>query len=124
MMDANSIAPDGMAQPTQQPDGEAVLIVFVTCPPDTAEGLAVALVESGSAACVNVLPAVRSIYRWRDAIERSDEALLLIKTDAAHYPALEAEVRARHPYELPEIVAVHCGPGLPDYLKWVAESLT
>ena len=100
-----------------------MLLVFVTCPPDAADALASALVESGAAACVNLLPAVRSIYRWRSAIERSDESLLLIKTDTKHYAALQGSVREHHPYELPEIVAVNIAQGLPEYLKWVTESL-
>lgn len=113
-----------MPQPAGQPESPSVLMVFVTCPPDAADALAASLVESGNAACVNVMPAIRSVYRWRSAIERSDEALLLVKTDAAHYAALEQAVRSRHPYELPEIVAVNIAQGLPDYLKWVTDSLT
>lgn len=113
-----------MSNVATAPPGASALIVFVTCPPEAAEGLAAGVVEAGVAACVNVLPSVRSVYRWRGAIERSDEALLLIKTDSNRYAALEAAVRSRHPYELPEIVAVHIEQGLPDYLKWVTDSLS
>ena len=112
-----------MSEPHHQPDGGNVLIVFITCPPAAAEALAEKLVQSGHAACVNVLPGIRSIYRWQGAMERSDEALLLIKTDAAHYAALQSEVRSSHPYELPEVIAVHVEQGLPEYLQWVTKSL-
>jgi periplasmic divalent cation tolerance protein len=112
-----------MTQIDDEPDGREALIVFVTCPQDAADALAAGLVESGTAACVNLLPAIRSVYRWRGTIERSDESLLLIKTDARHYAALQDAVRERHPYELPEIVAVNIAQGLPEYLKWVSESL-
>jgi periplasmic divalent cation tolerance protein len=98
---------------------DQALIVYVTCPPAAAETLAAALVEARCAACVNVLPGIRSVYRWQGAVERSDETLLLIKTDQAHYAALEQAVRAAHPYELPEIVAVNIGQGLPEYLQWI-----
>ena len=67
-----------MSEPHHQPDGVNDLIVFVTCPPAAAEALAEKLVQSGHAACVNVLPGVRSIYRWQGSTERSDEALLQI----------------------------------------------
>lgn len=106
---------------------EAVQTLLVFTPmPDTAsaERLATALVTERLAACVSVLPAVRSVYRWQGALEQADEVPLLIKTTAARYGALEAAIRARHPYELPEIVAVPVTHGLPDYLTWVANEVT
>lgn len=98
-----------------------VLVVYVTCPPDAADALARSLVEDGVAACVNVLPTVTSTYRWQGCVERESESLLLIKTTRARYATLEAAVRAHHPYELPEIVAVAVTAGLPAYLDWVTE---
>ncbi len=74
------------------------------------------------AACVNLLPGARSVYRWQGAVERADETLLIAKTSSARYAELEAEVRRRHPYELPEIVAVHLADGLPAYLQWIHDS--
>lgn len=101
----------------------AALLVLVTCPPDAAAGLARALVEQRVAACVNVLPGLTSVYRWQEAVEEAGESLLVAKTTAAGYPALEAAVRAWHPYELPEIVAVDIAAGLPAYLQWLAAAV-
>ena len=96
------------------------LICFCTCPDtDTAERLAEALVEERLAACVNILPGLRSVYRWQAEVERADETLLLIKTTAGRYADLEAAVRAQHPYEVPEIIALPVVQGLPDYLAWL-----
>lgn len=98
-----------------------VRIVFCTCPDaGTAERIARALVEERLAACVNILPGVASVYRWQGAVERADEVLLLAKTAADRVPALSARIAALHPYELPEVLAVEAGAGLPDYLQWVA----
>lgn len=99
----------------------AALVCFCTCPDAaSAERLAEALVGERLAACVNVLPGVRSVYRWQGSIERADEVVLLIKTTHDRLDALAARVRALHPYELPELVAVEAAGGLPDYLAWVA----
>jgi periplasmic divalent cation tolerance protein len=96
------------------------LLVFSTCPDaDTAQRLARTLVEGRVAACVNVVGPVTSVYRWRDAVETAGELLLLIKTPADRYPALEQALRVLHPYEVPEIVAVPIERGHEDYLEWV-----
>ncbi|HUP92513.1 MAG TPA: divalent-cation tolerance protein CutA [Solimonas sp.] len=99
-----------------------VHIVFVTCPPERAPVLARALVEARVAACVNILPGVRSIYRWKDAVQDDAEALLLIKAPVAGFEALRQEILKLHPYELPEIVAVKLDDGHPAYLDWVLSS--
>lgn len=100
----------------------AALICFCTCPEVyTAERIATALVEERLAACVNIVPGLRSIYRWEGAIEATDEVLLLIKTLPDRYPALQDRLRELHPYELPELLAVTSAFGLPDYLRWVAD---
>jgi periplasmic divalent cation tolerance protein len=99
---------------------DGVQLVLCSCPDAaTAEALAAALVEARLAACASVLPGLRSVYRWQGAVERADEALLLVKTTADRLPALQAAVLARHPYELPEILAVAVGSGLDRYLDWV-----
>lgn len=96
------------------------LLVLTNLPDQaSAQALATALVEERLAACVNLLAPCRSIYRWQGAIEDATEIPLLIKTTAQRYAALEAAIRARHPYELPEIIAVPIAHGLPDYLNWV-----
>jgi periplasmic divalent cation tolerance protein len=87
---------------------------------ESAESLARILVEKNLAACVNILPPCRSVYRWKQAIETADETPVLIKTTEARYAALEAAIRERHPYELPDIVAVPVTAGWPAYLAWVA----
>ena len=99
-----------------------VLIVHCTCPDAaTADALARALVAERLAACVNVLPGVRSTYRWEGAVHQADEVLLLIKTTRDRLDALTARVQALHPHELPEVLAVVTLGGLAPYLHWVAE---
>lgn len=98
-----------------------ILLVITHLPDRTvAESLARHLVERRLAACVNILAPCHSVYRWQGAVETATEVPLLIKTSAAGYAALERELRARHPYELPEIIALPLTQGLPDYLAWVA----
>ena len=79
-----------------------------------------ALVEARLVACANVLAPCTSVYRWQGVVETASEVPVLMKTTRARYPELEAAIRARHPYELPEIVAVPVEHGLPAYLDWVA----
>ncbi len=96
------------------------LLVFCTCPDrDSAAKIARALVEHRLAACVNLLPGLRSIYRWQGAIEDSEETLLLIKTTADRLEALKVQLVMQHPYELPEILAVEAASGLDRYLAWI-----
>ena len=101
-----------------------VLLCLTTCPDAaSAECIAAALVEEHLAACVTIVPGLRSVYRWQGAIERADEQLLLIKTTADAYPALQARLQTLHPYELPELLAVEAVDGLPAYLQWVADAV-
>jgi len=97
-----------------------VLLVLTNLPDrEAATNLARALIERRAAACVNVLAACTSVYRWQDKIEEANEVPVLVKTTDAAYPALEQAIRELHPYELPEIVAVPLTRGLPAYLDWV-----
>jgi len=99
-----------------------VLACFCTCPDAaSADRIADALVEARLAACVNQLPGLRSVYRWQGGIERADEVLLVIKTTADRLEALTEQVRALHPYQLPELLAFEASGGLSAYLDWVAE---
>jgi periplasmic divalent cation tolerance protein len=99
-------------------------LVLTTCgSPEVADRIAAALVERRLAACVNVLPGVRSTYRWLGKIERDNEVLLLIKTAETELTAIESEIKALANYELPELVAVEITGGARDYLAWVADSI-
>ncbi|WP_434514621.1 divalent-cation tolerance protein CutA [Dechloromonas sp. ARDL1] len=97
------------------------LTVITNCPDEeTANAIALAIVEEKLAACVNILPRVQSIYRWQGSVESAAEIPLLIKTTADNYPALEARITTLHPYDVPEIIALPIARGLPAYLNWVA----
>ena len=87
---------------------------------DVALKLATRLVESGLAACVNILAPCTSVYTWQDSLETVEEFPLLIKALKQNYGAIEKEIQSIHPYELPEIIAVPLVDGLPEYLNWVA----
>lgn len=98
----------------------ATLLVLTNLPDRAvADRLADSLIEQRLAACVNILAPCRSVYRWKGAVQHDEEHPMLIKTTAERYAALEAAIRAMHPYELPEIVAVGIERGLPGYLAWV-----
>lgn len=105
-----SIASEALLILTNLPDGKA------------ASELARQLVEQRLAACVSILPAMRSIYRWQGSIEEAGEVALLIKTVRPRYAELEAAIRAAHPYDVPEIIAVPIVAGLPDYLAWLTQA--
>jgi periplasmic divalent cation tolerance protein len=77
------------------------------------------LVDEQIIACGTILPGARSIYRWRAAIEDTEEAVVLLKTSAAKFPALEERLRAIHPYETPEIVALNPTAVSKDYAEWL-----
>ncbi len=101
------------------------LLVLTNLPDaDSARQVARQLVEQRLAACVNILPACTSVYRWNDAVESATEVPVLIKTTLARYPALQAALTEVHPYELPEIIAVPLHEGLPAYLAWVGAETT
>lgn len=101
-------------------------LLAMTTLPDAANARALAsdLVALRLAACISILAPCRSVYRWDGKIEDAEEVPLLIKTTAERYPALEDAIRARHPYELPEIIAVPIAHGLPAYLGWIAHETT
>jgi len=84
--------------------------------------LARTLVEEGLAACVNVLPPMQSVYRWKGAVEVDTEQQLVVKTTTARVAALEARLRALHPYELPEFLVL-TAEGSARYLQWITESV-
>ena len=98
----------------------AVILVVTNLPDsESAFNLARHLVELRLAACVNVLPAVTSFYEWEGKLERATEHTLIAKTVRSRYAEVERAIVERHPYSLPEVVAVDVARGLPAYLQWV-----
>ena len=99
------------------------VIVLTTLPAEgDAEKFASQLVEEKLAACVNVLTPMRSVYRWKNAIERADERQIVIKTTKARLSALEARIHKLHPYDVPEFVVLPIVSGSADYLSWISDS--
>jgi periplasmic divalent cation tolerance protein len=103
---------------------DKALIALTTFPsPEAAEPFARAAVEAGVAACVNILPGITSLYIWKGQVQKDGEVLLLIKTTEAKWPVLEALVKERHPYELPELIAIPVCAGSEKYLEWIRHSV-
>ena len=99
------------------------VIVLTTLPIEgDVEALASQLVEERLAACVNILPVMRSVYRWKNAVERADERQLVIKTTRARVTALESRLRTLHPYDVPEFVVLPIDSGSADYLSWLSDN--
>ena len=100
------------------------IVVLSTCASvEEAQRVARALVEKRLAACVNVLPGVRSVYHWKDAIEDEEEVLLLIKTNRALLEELRGEIERLHSYEVPEVIALQVVDGSERYLAWMNREL-
>ena len=99
-------------------------VVYCTVPLESAKTLAFTLVEARVAACVNVVPQVLSVYRWKDAIEEDEEALLIIKTSDERLADLAATISSAHPYDVPEIVALDVGFAHAPYASWVRSNTT
>jgi periplasmic divalent cation tolerance protein len=100
-----------------------ILVVLSTCPDaEIAAGLGRALVEARLAACVNILPGIRSIYAWQGEVQDEPEVLMILKTTADRFPALRERLVALHPYDVPEVVAVSAAAGHDAYFRWVAKA--
>jgi periplasmic divalent cation tolerance protein len=112
---------DDMATNTPNCAVEELLLALSTCPPDQAEDIAATLVREKHAACINVLPQVKSFYRWQGELESTGEALLVIKCRADSYQGLQQRLLEIHPYELPELITVPLAGGLEPYLAWVSD---
>jgi periplasmic divalent cation tolerance protein len=117
-------APPAAATDAAADTPRALLILTNLPDADSARALANELIGLRLAACVNILAPCVAVYRWQGEVEAATEVPLLIKTTPARYPALEAAIRAHHPYELPEIVAVPVTQGLPGYLDWLVAATT
>jgi periplasmic divalent cation tolerance protein len=102
---------------------DQILLAISTFPDaDTANRVAQTLVEEKFAACANLIPAVHSIYRWKEKIETAGEVMVYFKTIQDRQAAFEEKLRSLHPYEVPEIIFVKIDGGSPDYLRWVIDN--
>ena len=109
----------------REEDETRIVVVLLTGPTaDELRAIGTRLVEERLAACVNVLRGASSIYRWRDSVEESREALAIVKTTAARMRLLEARVRELHSYEVPEILAIETAGGSGAYMDWIRDSVT
>lgn len=98
------------------------MVAFMTAPSrETAERIVRDLVGRRLVACGNIVPGLRSIYRWEGAVEEADEVLTILKARAADLDAVARRVQELHPYEVPELIAVRIAGGLPAYLGWILE---
>jgi periplasmic divalent cation tolerance protein len=102
---------------------EKILLAFSTFPDaETARRISNQLVTENFAACANILPAIESIYRWKEKIETGSETLVLFKLSEDRQSAFQEKLRSLHPYEVPEIIFVPVSSGLPEYVRWVADN--
>ncbi len=106
-------------------DMEEFCVVLVTCGSDgEAEKIAEKLVELKLSACVNIIPKIKSIYRWEGKIQNADEILLLIKTRRSLFPEAMEAIRKQHSYSCPEILALPIADGFEAYMSWLGENTT
>jgi periplasmic divalent cation tolerance protein len=100
------------------------ILVLTTCDTrELAEAIALALVESGEAACVNIVPGIRSIYRWQGKICDEEELLLVIKSTTERFESILSRIKKIHTYQVPEIIAIPLSAGDPEYLHWLQEQV-
>lgn len=99
------------------------LIISTVGDRSRADEISNTLVREKLAACVNIIPGVTSYYRWKGEVEKDSEIILLIKTTGEASQKLMARLRELHPYELPEAISFDITDGLPDYIKWIEESV-
>ncbi len=105
------------------PDHEYFLVSITTSSPEEAERIAETIVQERLAACVNIVPAIISIYRWRGEVHRDREVLLIAKSRPELFESLAARVKELHSYEVPEIIALPIAAGSKAYLNWIDESV-
>lgn len=105
-------------------DADAIVVILTTAgSADEATRIARALVERGLAACVNVLPPIRSIYRWEGAVQEESEHLLLTKTTRARFEAVATCIRELHSYDVPEVVALPAAEVERSYAAWLRDAV-
>jgi periplasmic divalent cation tolerance protein len=102
---------------------DKTLVLSTTESIDQARRIAEALLDRKLAACVNIIPRITSIFRWKGEVQEAEEWLLLIKTNRSAFERLRAALKELHPYELPECIAVAIDDGSEEYLNWISGSL-
>jgi periplasmic divalent cation tolerance protein len=116
--------PAGHIDPDQRLMAAEAVIVFTTFPDqDTARRIVRTLLKERLIACGNLVPGVESIYRWKGEVEANNEVFAVLKTEQARYGAVQGRLKELHPYEVPECIMVRVRDGLPEYLRWVTESV-
>ena len=100
---------------------DAIVILVTACSEAEAEMIAKVVVEEQLAACVNILSPMRSVYRWEGKVTDDREWLLLIKTRAERFAAIETRVKALHSYQVPEVIALPIMAGTEGYMRWLRE---
>ena len=103
---------------------DAIVVFMTAASADEARRIAERLIERQLAACVQILPEIESVYRWKSEVQREKEVLLLAKTTDGRFDELEREVRAMHSYETPEIVAVPASRISEPYRAWLSDSIS
>ncbi len=99
-----------------------IIILCNTNSMDSAETIANFLVKEKLAACVNIVPKIKSIYTWQNKIEKEEEVLILIKTKQSLFNQVKEKIRLLHPYEVPEIISINIQEGTTDYLNWISNN--
>lgn len=104
--------------------GEAVLVLITVPSREEAEKIARRVVEDRLAACVNIIPQVRSLFSWEGKLSQEDEVLLVVKSRRSRFPELAGTVKELHSYSVPEIIAIPVLEGTADYLQWIVDVTT
>ena len=105
-------------------ENKAYLLVLCSCPDqEVATTIAENIVAQHLAACINIVPGIKSIYHWQGNVESAEESLMLIKTHQEKLSSLQNTITSMHPYEVPEIISLDISDGLPKYLQWISSSL-
>lgn len=106
-----------------EPAGDDCVVVMCTAPAAVAPQIARRVVEERLCACVNIVPSVRSVFRWEGAVDEAEESLLVAKTAASAFDALRDRLLALHPYDVPEVLALDVSAGSPAYLAWILDAV-